>query len=81
MSRDREFVNISILHHAGVLAEAVTTSTRGALGKFGFATYRDAMASRLVGSGVDAECGRSGCAAESSPARPEVGLCSSPLMG
>ena len=40
MSRDREFAKGTNLHHARVLAEAVTASTRGALGKFGFATYR-----------------------------------------
>ena len=85
MARDREFFKVPILHHARVLAEAVTASTRGALGKFGFARFFVAITPRLVGSSLvsrgDAECVRSGCAAESSPARTECRLCSSPLVG
>jgi hypothetical protein len=81
MARSRELIKGSIVHRRVRPGVAVTTTIRGASGKFAFARFRDAMASRMVGSGVDAECGRSGCAAESSPARPEVGLCSSPLMG
>ena len=68
-----------------MLAEAVTASTRGALGKIGVARFYLAITPRLVGSSLvsrgDAECVRSGCAAESSPARTECRLCSSPLVG
>ena len=85
MARDADLIKGTILHRRMQLGEAVTTTTRCLLGKIGVARFFVAMAPRLVGSSLvsrgDAECVRSGCAAESSPARTECGLCSPPLVG
>ena len=85
MARDADLIKRTILHRRMQLGEAVTTTTRCLLGKIGVARFFVAMVPRLVGSSLvsrgDAECVRSGCAAESSPARTECRLCSSPLVG
>ena len=53
MARHRELIKQTILHRRVRPGVAVTTTIRGASGKFAFASFRDAMASRMVQGGRD----------------------------